>query len=153
LRLGGRTIVIEAAGGGHSPGDLLVWLPGERVLFAGDLLVEDGVSMVVDGSARALERGLDRIDSLAPRVAVPGHGAIPRDPAGLVARTRRYITQLARDMRTAVERGVSMRRALDVLPPADQDRPVSLDSRRRRNAARVYVEEERSYMGLEDSLP
>jgi glyoxylase-like metal-dependent hydrolase (beta-lactamase superfamily II) len=153
FRLGGRTIVIEAAGGGHSPGDLLVWLPRERVLFAGDLLVEDGVSMVVDGSARALERGLDRIDSLAPRVAVPGHGAIPREPAGLVERTRRYITQLARDMRSAVERGVSMRRALDALPPADEKRPVSLDSRRRRNAARVYVEEERSYMGLEDSLP
>jgi glyoxylase-like metal-dependent hydrolase (beta-lactamase superfamily II) len=153
LRLGGRTIVIEAAGGGHSPGDLLVWLPRERVLFAGDLLVEDGVSMVVDGSARALQRGLDRIDSLAPRVAVPGHGAIPRDPADLVERTRRCITQLARDMRSAVERGVSMRRALDALPSADENRPVSLDSRRRRNAARVYVEEERFYMGLEDSLP
>ncbi len=82
LRLGGRTIFVIAAGGGHSAGDLLVWLPRERVLFAGDLLIEDGVTMVVDGSARALGRGLDRIDSLVPRVAVPGHGAIPADPAG-----------------------------------------------------------------------
>jgi glyoxylase-like metal-dependent hydrolase (beta-lactamase superfamily II) len=153
LRLGGRTIVIEAAGGGHSAGDLLVWLPSQRVLFTGDLLVEDGVTMVVDGGARALERGLRKIDSLAPRIAVPGHGAIPRDPAVLVARTRSYITGLARDMRAAVEHGVSMRRAVEALPPADTTRPVSLASRRRRNAARVYVEEERSYMGLEDSLP
>jgi len=44
-----------------------------------------------------------------------------------------------------------MRRALASLPPADESRPVSLNSRRRRNAARVYVEEERDYMGLEDS--
>jgi glyoxylase-like metal-dependent hydrolase (beta-lactamase superfamily II) len=153
LRLGGRIIVVMAAGGGHSAGDLLVWLPRERVLFAGDLLIEDGVTMVVDGSARALERGLATIDSLAPRVAVPGHGAIPRDPAALVARTRSYITSLSRDMRGAVERGVPMKRALDVLPPPDENRPVSLTSRRRRNAARVYVEEERSYMGLEDTLP
>ena len=64
LRLGGRAIFVIAAGGGHSAGDLLVWLPRERVLFAGDLLIEDGVTMVVDGSARALGRGLDRIDSL-----------------------------------------------------------------------------------------
>jgi glyoxylase-like metal-dependent hydrolase (beta-lactamase superfamily II) len=153
LRLGGRTIAILAAGGGHSAGDLLVWLPRERVLFTGDLLIEDGVTMVVDGSARALERGLARIDSLRPRVAVPGHGAIPRDPTRLVARTRAYITSLSRDMRSAVERGVPMKRALDALPPPDENRPVSLNSRRRRNAARVYVEDERSYMGLEDSLP
>jgi hypothetical protein len=46
-----------------------------------------------------------------------------------------------------------MRRALAALPPADERRPVSLDSRRRRNAARVYVEEEHAYMGLGDSLP
>jgi glyoxylase-like metal-dependent hydrolase (beta-lactamase superfamily II) len=153
LKLGGRTIVITAAGGGHTAGDLLVWLPRERVLFAGDLLIEDGVTMVVDGSARALQHGLARIDSLGPRVAVPGHGALPRDPTALVARTRAYITGLARDMRSAVERGVPMKRALDALPLPDENRPVSLNSRRRRNAARVYVEEERSYMGLEDSLP
>ena len=153
LRLGGRTIVVLAVGGGHSAGDLLVWLPQERVLFAGDLLIEDGVTMVVDGSVRGLERGLARIDSLRPSVAVPGHGALPADPAALVARTRTYITGLARDMRAAVEHGVPMKRALDTLPPPDENRPVSLNSRRRRNAARVYVEEERSYMGLEDSLP
>ena len=84
---------------------------------------------------------------------MPGHGAIPADPGGLVARTRAYITGLATDMRAAVEHGVPMRRALDTLPPPDENRPVSLNSRRRRNAARVYVEEEHSYMGLEDTLP
>ncbi len=154
LQLGGRTIIITHPGAAHTAGDLMVWLPRERVLFAGDLLIEDGVTMVVDGSARALERALDGIDSLAPRIAVPGHGAIPRQPAHLVASTRAYITGLASDMRAAVEKGVPMRRAMATLPPADSARPVSLDSRRRRNAARVYVEEEHAYLGLgEDSLP
>jgi hypothetical protein len=44
---------------------------------------------------------------------------------------------------------VPMGRALSSLPPADETRPVSLNSRRRRNAVRVYVEEERAYMGLD----
>jgi len=49
---------------------------------------------------------------------------------------------------------VPMKRALDALPPADENRPVSLNSRKRRNAARVYVEEEKDVMGLSaDSLP
>lgn len=149
LRLGGRTIVMTHPGPGHSAGDLLVWLPKERVLFAGDVLVEDGVSMVVDGSSDALLRVLGTVDSLGPAAVVPGHGAIPRRPAELVQRTREYLTGLRSEMRTAVEQGVPMRRALAPLAPADSLRPVSLSSRRRRNAARVYVEEERKYMGLD----
>jgi glyoxylase-like metal-dependent hydrolase (beta-lactamase superfamily II) len=153
LRLGGRTIVIRHPPPGHTLGDLVVWLPEPRVLFAGDLLIEDGVTMVVDGSARALVRGLAMIDSLAPKIVVPGHGALPKDPTALVAETRGYITGLQADMRSAVEHNTPMQRALASLPPPDENRPVSLNSRRRRNAARVYVEEEHAYMGLEDSLP
>ncbi len=149
LRLGGKRIVITHPGAGHSPGDLLAWLPDERVLFAGDVLVEDGVSMVVDGNSSDLLRVLDTLEGMSVRVVVPGHGAIPTRPADLVRRTRDYLTGLQGEMRAAVERGVPMRRAMGSLPPADSARPVSLNSRRRRNAARVYVEEERKYMGLE----
>jgi len=150
LRLGGRAIVITHPGAGHSAGDLLVWLPKERVLFAGDVLVEDGVSMVVDGNADELLRVLDVVGALHATVVVPGHGATPRRPAELIGKTREYLTGLQAEMRAAVEQAVPMRRALEALPPADTTRPVSLNSRRRRNAARVYVEEERKYMGLDE---
>jgi glyoxylase-like metal-dependent hydrolase (beta-lactamase superfamily II) len=149
LRPGGKTIVIAHPGAGHSPGDLVVWLPEERVLFAGDVLVEDGVSMVVDGNSGELLRVLDAIAGMDPRIVVPGHGAIPDRPAGLVRRTRAYITGVQAEMRSAVEKGIPMRRAMASLPPVDETRPVSLNSRRRRNAVRVYLEEERKYMGLD----
>jgi glyoxylase-like metal-dependent hydrolase (beta-lactamase superfamily II) len=149
LRPGGKTIVVTHPGAGHSPGDLIVWLPEQGVLFAGDILVEDGVSMVVDGNSGVLLGALDTVRAMRPRWIVPGHGAIPARPADLVRRTRDYLIQLQHEMRTAVEKGVPMRRAMAALPPADSIRPVSLNSRRRRNAVRVYVEEERKYMGLE----
>ncbi|MGH7578743.1 MAG: MBL fold metallo-hydrolase [Gemmatimonadales bacterium] len=149
LRLGGKTVVVTHPGAGHSRGDLTVWLPEERVLFAGDVLVEDGVSMVVDGNSGVLLRVLETMDSMHPRAVVPGHGAIPARPADLVRRTREYLTGIQAEMRTAVEKGVPMRRAMASLPPADETRPVSLNSRRRRNAVRVYLEEERKYMGLD----
>lgn len=148
LRLGGRTLVISHPGAAHSAGDLIVWLPSERVLFAGDLLIEDGVTMIVDGSSSALLHALASLERLGPRTVVPGHGAIPGRPLALVASTKAYIVELRRAMRSAVERGVPMGRAMSSLPPADETRPVSLNSRRRRNAVRVYVEEERAYMGL-----
>ena len=149
LRLGGRTIVVSHPGAGHSPGDLIVWLPKERVLFAGDVLVEDGVSMVVDGNSDELLRVLDTVSALSARAVVPGHGAIPSRAGDLIARTRAYLEGLQSQMRAAIEKGVPMRRAMASLPPADETRPVSLNSRRRRNAVRVYVEEERKYMGLD----
>jgi hypothetical protein len=113
------------------------------------VLIEDGVTMVVDGSSGELLRALGKIDSLHPNIVVPGHGAIPSRPAELVTRTRTYINELRQDMKSAVELGKPMGRALASLPPADETRPVSLNSRRRRNAVRVYLEEERIYMGLD----
>jgi glyoxylase-like metal-dependent hydrolase (beta-lactamase superfamily II) len=151
LTLGGRTLVIRHPGPAHSAGDLMIWLPQNRILFAGDLLVEDGVTMVVDGGSTELLRALEAIDSLGPNVIVPGHGAIPRRPKELVTRTRDYMTGLRAAMRAALQQGLPMGRALASLPPADQDRPVSLNSRRRRNAVRVYLEEEKVYMGLDST--
>jgi glyoxylase-like metal-dependent hydrolase (beta-lactamase superfamily II) len=149
LRVGAHTLVIEPAGPAHTPGDLVVWLPGERVLFAGDLLVEDGVTMIVDGSTPALLAALDRIERLDPRLVVPGHGAIPPSPGRLVGLTRAYVADLRKEMRAAVEQGKPMNRAMASLPPADSTRPVSLNSRRRRNAVRAYLEAERELFGLE----
>ncbi len=150
LRLGAKTIVIAHSwrGAAHTAGDLIVWLPAERVLFAGDLLVEDGVTMVVDGGSRALLAALDALAALAPRVVVPGHGAIPEDPPALIAATRDYVGRLRAAMQAAFERGQSLRRALDALPPPDEGRPVSRASREYRNANRVYLEVEKEMMGL-----
>src|SRR2546421_1112937 len=150
LRLGGHTIVVAHPwrGPAHTAGDLIVWLPAERVVFAGDLLVEDGVTLVVDGSSRGLVAALDTLARLPPAIAVPGHGAIPGDPASLIAATRAYVVGLREAMRRALERHRSLNRALDSLPAADDGRPVSLRSRQRRNANRVYLEVEKELMGL-----
>lgn len=151
LVVGGRRIEIVRPGPAHTAGDLMVWLPNERVLFAGDVLVEDGVSMMVDGSSAAMLGALSRIDALDPRAAVPGHGRLATHPATLVATTRCYVLALRDTMRRAVADGVRMGLALDQLPPADRDRPVSLHSRLRRNAVRVYSEMEQSLLGSSPS--
>jgi glyoxylase-like metal-dependent hydrolase (beta-lactamase superfamily II) len=149
--VGGRTLVISHPGAAHTPGDLTIWLPAERVLFAGDLLIEDGVTMVVDGSSAILLAALDRLEALRPAAIVPGHGRIPDDPQSLIARTRCYMLGLRRTMRAAVEEGTSMSRALAKLPPADMNRPVSRRSRERRNAVRVYAEVEKEVMQSDTS--
>jgi glyoxylase-like metal-dependent hydrolase (beta-lactamase superfamily II) len=151
LRLGGTDLVVLHPGPAHSKGDLMLWLPRERVLFAGDVLLEDAVPMVVDGRSRVLLQALELIDSLAPSVLVPGHGRIPVDPRALTARTRAYISALRDSMLAEVKRGTSMRRAVGAFPPPDERRPVALASRIRRNASRVYLEMEKELLGMEES--
>lgn len=148
LVLGGTRIVIGRPGPAHTPGDLFVWLPEARVLYAGDLLVEDGVTMVNDGDSAVLLAALDRLEALEPVAVVPGHGRIPPEPKALIARTREYLEGLRRAMREAVDAGESLNAAVAALPPADGSRPVSLGSRRGKNAVRVYLEIEREVMGL-----
>jgi glyoxylase-like metal-dependent hydrolase (beta-lactamase superfamily II) len=150
LRLGGKQVVLIHPGPAHSPGDVMMWLPAEGVLFAGDILLEDGVTMVVDGRSDVLLKTLDLIDSLRPRVIVPGHGRIPAEPSSLTAETRAYITTLRDSMRAAVRRGTPMGRAVGAYPPPDARRPVARSSRIRRNAVRVYLEMEREELGLDE---
>ena len=40
LDLGGRQVEFHAIGTAHSPGDQIIWLPEEKILFAGDLIEE-----------------------------------------------------------------------------------------------------------------
>jgi glyoxylase-like metal-dependent hydrolase (beta-lactamase superfamily II) len=146
LVLSGRTFAIEVPGTAHTPGDLVIWVPDARVAFAGDLLIEDGVAMVVDGSSSGLLAALDRLEALRPSQAMPGHGRIPDDPIALIHQTRCETLSLRAKMRDDVQRGVSMSRALASLPPADRDRPVSRNSRVRRNAVRIYAEMEQELL-------
>ncbi|HLB10570.1 MAG TPA: MBL fold metallo-hydrolase [Gemmatimonadaceae bacterium] len=146
VTLGGRRFVIDVPGTAHTPGDLVIWLPDARVLFAGDLLIEDGVAMVVDGSSSGLLIALDRLEALKPLAVMPGHGRIPAEPLELIRSTRCETLALRAKLRGDVQQGVSMSRALASLPPADRDRPVSRNSRVRRNAVRIFAEMEQELL-------
>jgi glyoxylase-like metal-dependent hydrolase (beta-lactamase superfamily II) len=146
LVLSGRTFAIEVPGTAHTPGDLVISVPDARVVFAGDLLIEDGVAMVVDGSSGGMLAALDRLEALRPSQVMPGHGRIPHDPIALIHQTRCETLSLRAKMRDDVQQGVSMSRALASLPPADRDRPVSRNSRVRRDAVRIYAEMEQELL-------
>jgi thiosulfate/3-mercaptopyruvate sulfurtransferase len=154
LVFGQHTITVyHPAGAAHTPGDLAVWLPESRVVFAGDLVVEDGVTMVVDGNSGTLATALAHLDSLGAAVVVPGHGRIDSDPRAQLAATERYIDTVRAAMRAAVQRGTPLTRILRQMPPPDSGRPVSIASRRQRNAQRIYLEMERALMGMGAESP
>lgn len=77
VTLGGRRIELRHPGyTAHTPGDVAVWLPEERVLFTGDLLFNGLTPLLGMGSVTGALRALDWIDSFEPAQVVPGHGPI-----------------------------------------------------------------------------
>ena len=143
LTLGGVRFEFKHRGGGHTPGDLLVWLPQSRVLFSGDLVYVDRLLSVLPVSSTvAWLAGLDEVVALAPERIVPGHGRVT-DPATATAQTGRYLRALRAHMKRAVDDGVEAGvagRSFDLTPWRELANSAELHPG---NANRTYLEVER----------
>ncbi len=70
---GGREIRLRYLGRAHTGGDVVVFLPKERVVITGDLLVE-GTSYLGDGFITDWLQTLERLRALDFDTTLPGHG-------------------------------------------------------------------------------
>jgi cyclase len=70
---GGREIRLLFLGRGHTGGDVVVYLPAERVVCSGDLLV-NGIANLVDGYVNEWPDALERLNALDFDSVIPGHG-------------------------------------------------------------------------------
>ncbi len=76
LDAGGRSVELLEVGPAHTQGDVLAWLPDDRVMFAGDILFIDGTPIMWAGPVNGWIAALDKIIDLNPAVIVPGHGPL-----------------------------------------------------------------------------
>ncbi|WP_223184441.1 MBL fold metallo-hydrolase [Streptomyces sp. CBMA152] len=76
LHLGTRTVELLYVGPAHTTNDTVVWLPEERVLFAGDVLMPGCTPFLLMGSLHGYLRTIERLRALGPRVIVGGHGPV-----------------------------------------------------------------------------
>jgi cyclase len=76
----------------HTSGDVVVWLPEERVLFTGDLLFHGLTPMMGMGSGEGALRSLDWLASFGAEHIVPGHGPVfgAAELRGVLAQHERY---------------------------------------------------------------
>ncbi|MGH2758566.1 MAG: MBL fold metallo-hydrolase [Actinomycetota bacterium] len=82
LHSGDREVQLRYFGPCHTLGDIAVWVPDERVLFAGDLAFIGSTPLVWEGSLINWIATVDRLLALEPEVIVPGHGPVT-DAEGL----------------------------------------------------------------------
>jgi cyclase len=105
---GGRTIEILYLGRAHTSGDLVINLPTEHVVIAGDTIVWPvpfvgaDQSHVGDWSAT-----LEKLRALQPAVIIPGHGPLMRDDS-YVRMERDLFASIKKQVDEAVARGATL---------------------------------------------
>ena len=112
--LGEREVQIRYLGGGHTIGDAVVWLPQERVLFAGDLVEARAAPYMGDASVAAWQAGtLDAVAALDAEALVPGRGPALRRAAvaEAIAETREYLRAIWETVRGVRDRGGTLKDA------------------------------------------
>lgn len=79
--LGGRVVELRHLGRGNTSGDIVVFLPRERIVATGDLLVYP-FPYLLGGYPEAWARTLTRVEQLGATTIVPGHGAVLMEAEG-----------------------------------------------------------------------
>lgn len=89
LHLEERTLSLHYFGVAHTVADIAVYLPAEKIVFAGDLLFLYSTPVAIEGSISGWISALDKLAALDADVYVPGHGPIC-DRDGVIA-SRDYL--------------------------------------------------------------
>ncbi len=76
LHVGDRPAELVHVGPAHTTNDVVVWLPGDRVLFAGDVAMSGVAPFNLMGSVRGALRAVDELRRLGARTIVCGHGPV-----------------------------------------------------------------------------
>jgi glyoxylase-like metal-dependent hydrolase (beta-lactamase superfamily II) len=118
LDLGNRTVELRHLGRGHTSGDIVVWLPDEGILFAGDLVEAQAAPYMGDSYPRAWSTGtLDAVGALGARQLVGGRGPVVRDAAveTAIEDTRAFVRTTLDRTRAVKEAGGGLKEAFEAV--------------------------------------
>jgi glyoxylase-like metal-dependent hydrolase (beta-lactamase superfamily II) len=106
LWLGGLEVQLLQLGRGHTKGDTVVWLPGERTLLSGDLVEFDATPYAGDAYFKDWPQTLENLRALQPQALLPGRGPALLGQAQVDAGLRATASFIA-DVRANVRAGVA----------------------------------------------
>ena len=112
LRLGSLEVQLLQLGRGHTKGDTVVWLPGERALLSGDLVEFDATPYAGDAYFSDWPQTLENVAALKPVALVPGRGPALKGEAqvqkGLDV-TRAFVSDLYAQVKAGVAAGKDLK--------------------------------------------
>lgn len=92
---------------GHSPDHVAFWMPGARILFAGDTILGQGTTLIAppEGDMVQYMQTLERFRALNARLIAPGHGPVIHDPSAKIEEYIEHRRQREAQIVAALEDG------------------------------------------------
>ncbi len=110
-------LVLQYQGRGHTEGDIVGWLPREKILFAGDLVEAEAALYTGDAFHREWAAStLDRLGDFGAEQLVGGRGAVSQGRAACdaaIAQTRGFLHVMIREVGAVQLRGGTLREAFE----------------------------------------
>lgn len=117
---------LHHCGRGHTEGDIVGWLPRQKVLFAGDLVEAQAALYTGDAFHREWASStLDTLAALRAEALIGGRGAVAKGRAEVDAaidQTRHFLNVMIREVGDVRQRGGSLKEAFDAAHAALVDR-------------------------------
>ena len=148
LEKGGREIHFVYLGG-HTPATSGVWLPDERILFTGDVVVVGEHPSLGQSNSKEWLEVLTRLRKMSLKHLVPGHGPLCNVEATLpvseyIRAMRSKVRSQYRSGRTKSEAAVVISQMIDYFPYRPGDKSF-IEKRIRAGVSRVYDEMKATY--------
>jgi glyoxylase-like metal-dependent hydrolase (beta-lactamase superfamily II) len=105
LDVGGRQVRLLEAGPAHTHGELMVYLPGARTLYSGDILFVGSTPVMWAGPVENWIAALDEILKIELDIIIPGHGSAT-DKEG-VGQVKAYWEYVGAQVRERYDQGMS----------------------------------------------
>ncbi len=110
-------VELRFCGRGHTAGDIVAWLPHQRILFAGDLVESQAALYTGDAFHNEWATStLDRVAALGAEQLVGGRGAPARDRTEVdaaIAQSRHFLDELRRTVGTVHVSGGTVKEAFE----------------------------------------
>ena len=120
----GRIVELINTGMAQSPADLFVWLPAEKVFWAGNPFIAESptIPWLFDGYFLEPATNLKKIYDMLPddAIVIPGHGKIT-NKAG-IKYTIDYVQSLKQQVEEAVQKGLTLEQAKQTVTMKEYDK-------------------------------
>lgn len=119
IELGGKRghLELKFCGRGHTAGDIIVWHPQSKALFAGDLVEAEAALYTGDAFHMDWSTGtLDNVKAFGAEALIGGRGAVARGEAAVhaaIEQTRGFLNGMRENVEAVHKRGGTLKEAFE----------------------------------------
>jgi glyoxylase-like metal-dependent hydrolase (beta-lactamase superfamily II) len=129
IHRGGREIHLLFLGRAHTAGDVVAYIPSERVVATGDLM-HGLLPYMGDGFPEEWPATLKALEELDFNRVIPGHGSV-QEGKGVLAEFRGYVEEITGKVARGIERGQTLDELRKTITPGSLTSLAANGTRRR----------------------